>query len=360
MLFPEIYVNARFLTQPITGVQRFAIEISKQLKKIIPGINFIAPKAIIHQLIAEELEVITFGSYSGHVWEQIELPLFLKKCGAVLLLNLANTAPLFFDKNIITIHDLAFKVNPQWFSKPFSIYYNWLIPKISRKALHIFTVSEASKKEINKLIGIPAHHITVAYNAVSNNLEIKANQSTNRLNIPEKYILSVASVDPRKNLLCLIDAYVKLALPGFKLCLVGRKYKVFAESNLFALIKANSNIIFLEDTSDTELALLYQHAQVFVYPSFYEGFGIPNLEAMALQCAVITSDIPVFREVCGEAALYFNPDDSSQLAEKIATLLSNPENKNRMKQKGKIQAEKFNWFNSAQKYEQIVLKLLIN
>ena len=148
-------VNSRFLTQNITGVQRFAIEISKQLKKLLNSkIQFVAPKNIIHKDLAEELDVKVIGYNTGHLWEQIDLPLYLSSIGKPLLLNLSNTAPLFYKNKIVTIHDVAFKRFPQTYSFKFRMFYNLLIPIILKNSKHILTVSEFSKNEINKIYGI--------------------------------------------------------------------------------------------------------------------------------------------------------------------------------------------------------------
>jgi len=145
-----IVVNSRFLTQKITGVQRHAIELSLQLKQLRPDIKFVAPKNIIHTDIASLLKVETVGTRTGHLWEQISLPRYLKKHNKekTLLLCLANTAPLYYKNKIVTIHDVSFLANPQWFDKKFYYFYRFLIPRIARNAQTVITVSEFSKKEI--------------------------------------------------------------------------------------------------------------------------------------------------------------------------------------------------------------------
>src|SRR5687768_11068529 len=138
-------VNARFLTQPITGVQRFAIEISKELKKANPQIKFIAPKEIIHHNLANELNAQLYGKMSGHFWEQLELPAYLKKQHSPLLINLANLAPVTYNNYIATIHDLSFLQFPKSYSRKFYYYYKFLIPKIAGRAKKIITVSENAR-----------------------------------------------------------------------------------------------------------------------------------------------------------------------------------------------------------------------
>src|SRR3972149_8611226 len=146
-----IIVNSRFLTQKITGVQRNAIEISRELRKLYPDITFISPQNIYHRNIASELNVILFGRLRGHLWEQIDLHRYLNKNNKPLLLNMANTAPISYKNQIVTICDLSFLRHPEWFSKTFYFYYRFLIPKIVKNSLKIVTISKFSKNEIMDL-----------------------------------------------------------------------------------------------------------------------------------------------------------------------------------------------------------------
>lgn len=121
-----IYVNARFLTQPITGVQRYSLEISLQLKQLMPSIRFVAPQNVIHPEMVEALGVELVGSRTGHAWEQIDLPRFLRSNGSPLLVNLANTAPLLYGNKISTLHDIAFERFPKTSRGSFAWPISWL------------------------------------------------------------------------------------------------------------------------------------------------------------------------------------------------------------------------------------------
>jgi len=304
----EIYINARFLTQKTTGVQRFAIEIAKNLHQLNPAIKFIAPKNIIHHDLAEELGVISFGFLKGHLWEQIELPIYLSTKGNPLLINFCNTAPLLYQNKIVSIHDLAFMVNPKWFSKKFATFYNYLIPQIAKSAKHIITVSNSSKKEIENLIGINPTKISVVYNGITFKSSTGINQpeAINKTN----YFLTVSSIDPRKNLQKLIEAFITWNPKDLKLVVIGGKNNNFSEAS----ITAHDSIVALGYVSDQELINYYQHAICFVYPSLYEGFGLPPLEALAFGTNVIASDIPSIREVCNDSILqYFDPNNTESI-----------------------------------------------
>ena len=143
-----IIINARFLTQPITGVQRVGIEWSKRLKKLRNDIVFVSPNNILHHELAEELEVEVIGRFKGHVWEQIDLYKYVISKGGPLLMSFGFTGPVFYNNQIVTIHDLGFKIYPERESFKFRLLYNILVPILIRKAKKILKVSEFSKKQI--------------------------------------------------------------------------------------------------------------------------------------------------------------------------------------------------------------------
>jgi glycosyltransferase involved in cell wall biosynthesis len=299
----SIYINGRFLTRSISGVERFSIEICNALVKINPNIKIIAPKKAKNQKSINNSNVIYFGKYSGHFWEQVILPIFLKRNNKPLLLNLANTAPVFYSKKIISIHDIAFKEHPEWFNTIFSKYYNFLIPLLLKTSNHVLTVSEFSKEQIYKSYTIAKSKISVIYNGLS---ESFLNNSVNTTPIDYKYILTVASLQPRKNLLRLIEAYKQISNPEFKLVIVGSSNKVF--KTVFNKSNINyENVIIKENINDKELGSLYKGAEKFIFPSLYEGFGLPILEALHFNCPVAASNIPVFKELFGYVISYFDP-----------------------------------------------------
>ena len=141
----HIVVNARFLTQSITGVQRFAIEVCLKLKDLVDDIEFVTSANVAQQEVFDALDAKIIGKFHGHLWEQIDLPQYLKRKGAPLLINLANTAPLFYKNKVVTIHDVAYKVFPQTYPKSFLMFYSFMIPKLLYGSKHVITVSEFSK-----------------------------------------------------------------------------------------------------------------------------------------------------------------------------------------------------------------------
>lgn len=163
-----LIINSRFLTQQITGVQRFAIEISLRLKDMLKdNVLFVAPNNIVQFEIAKQLNVKIIGKHTGHLWEQWDLPKWLKHNGSPLLLNLCNLAPLRYKNKISTIHDIAFERYPQTFSKKFLVVYRFMIPRIIASSKYVITVSEFSKREIVDTYSVEEQNVKVVYNAVN-------------------------------------------------------------------------------------------------------------------------------------------------------------------------------------------------
>jgi len=253
-----IVINSRFLTQKTTGVQRFATELSKELKKMDLSIIFVAPNNIICKELADYFNVQRFGRFSSHLWEQIELPIYLRKLNNPLLLNFSGLGPIFYKNKIMTIHDLSFLSHPEWFSRRYFFFYK-IMTRISIKySKYILTVSEFSKNEIMTTFCVSKDKIKKIYNAISWNIK------NHKTNYKSKYILTVSSLDPRKNLDNLINAFNIINLENYKLVIVGERNKIFRNTNLiFFPLK---NVVFTGFVSDEELKKLYNNATLFIHP----------------------------------------------------------------------------------------------
>ena len=351
----RLVVNARFLTQHMTGVQRYAVEICLELKRMKGNdIVFVSPCDIVQKKYAELLNVQVIGQNKGHLWEQVDLPNFLRKQGRPLLLNLCNTAPLFYRNKIVTVHDVAFRAYPQTFSKSFLYFYKFMIPRIMRTARKVITVSEFSKTEITKYYGVPEENISVVYNAVSEIFK------PNTANNGENYFLAVSSMNYRKNFIYILDAFCKYQEQGGKECLyiIGDlKNASFKEMDL-SKYTSNPKIKFLGRVSDEELIKYYNNAIAFVYPSFYEGFGIPPLEAQACGCPAICAKASCLPEVFGDSVLYCNPYDSDSLVSSFQKIISDNVLRKALQDKGFINTRKYSWENSAKRLRDIIANLV--
>lgn len=302
-------INGKFLTQSLTGVQRYAAEITRHLASINSNFSVITSHGKIQEGIITDKQILRTGQKANPFWEQFTLPGYLKKKQQPLLLNLCNTAPVLYKNKIVCIHDISFIRNPSWFSTSFYTYYKLVIPLIIKSSRHIITVSNFSKMEIMDYYKLPADKISVVTGGVSSLLNYKNSQDSNPATFTKPFFLFVGSIDPRKNLLTLLKAFVQSGITNTALFIVGASNKSFNKSKTSELSQYHNrpNIHFLQKVNDQQLHSLYKNARALIVPSFYEGFGLPVIEALSLGCPVIASDIPVFREVAEGLVNYFDP-----------------------------------------------------
>ena len=344
-----IYINGKFLTQQITGVQKFALEITCQLIKINSQIRILVPKdkPIYYHDKSLQDRFVQIGTGNIFSWEQITLPRFLKSKNNPLLLNFTGLGPIYYKNKITTIHDLSFCEHPEWFSKKYALTYRALTPIAAKNSRQIITVSNYSKNVIIEKLGVEASKTRVIYNAV-NGCKCKP-EITRRA----KQILAVGSLDPRKNLERLIKAFLKWNNMEYKLIIVGGKQKSFSKLNF----PQNENIIFTGYVTDDALHKYYCSSEIFIYPSLYEGFGIPPLEAMSHEVPVITSDATSLPEVCGDAAIYIDPHSVDSIANALKRVTSNAVLKKDLVELGLKNTSRFSWEKSAQKIDNIISSL---
>jgi glycosyltransferase involved in cell wall biosynthesis len=307
-----VYINGKFLSQKMSGVQRYASEICKNLdsKITVAAAADHQDDAVYH--LNKPLEVI--GNKGGILWEQFTLPTSLRSKGSPLLISLCNAAPVFYPNKITCLHDIAFTLYPQYFSKKLVLYYRWLIPKVLNRSRHIITVSEFSKREISSYYHIDPAHISVVPNASTFSA-----YSTHPLpRVQERpYFLFVGSLDPRKNLITLLKAFRQAKREDADLIVVGAGHASFASNPAIDAYRTDSNIIFTGYISDEQLRAYYGGALALINPSFYEGFGLPVVEALSMNCPVLASSIDAFKEVGGTDIEYFNAADVSELSDLI-------------------------------------------
>ena len=346
----NIYINARFLIQPITGVQRFSIELCKELVKIRDDLIFLVPSKsdILDRYLSEKFNIVEVKGGFGHFWEQYTLPKYLNKKGKPLLLNLGNTAPVSYKNKIFTHHDITYVKYPESYTFTFRNIYKVMTALNYKNSLSFITVSEFSKKDISDFYKVDMENIHVLYNGVSS--KFKVNNSSNwARHIP--FALAVSSPNYHKNFSSLIDAFNKIDNP-IELKIIGSSSSVFKNSKSH---QVNPKINFLGRLSDNELIELYQNAEFFVFPSLYEGFGIPPLEAQACGCPVISSNAASLPEVLQDSAYYFNPEDINSIKDAILEVLNNSSLRKTLKNKGVNNVQRFSWHSSASK-----LDLLLN
>ncbi|WP_010270039.1 glycosyltransferase family 4 protein [Paenibacillus senegalensis] len=348
-----VYINGRFLTQSTTGVQRVAIEVVKSLDDLIadgvihPDCSFkiLAPKHIKQQLSLRHIPIMQVGRLTGHAWEQIELPLY---SGGNLLLNLCGPAPLLKRKQIVTIHDAAVFANSENFSAKFTAWYRFLFRSLKYRSKKWITVSQFSKDELQKYVRIREQNISV-YHLGADHME-KTQADPRILQKHELtdggYILAVSSKSPNKNFGAIIQSLELLQAADFQCVIVGGAHNPVFQSGK-AGVTASSRVKFIGYVTDEELKALYEHAACFVFPSFYEGFGLPPVEAMACGCPVIAAESASIPEVCGSGALYCNPYQAEDIADKIKLLLHNDPLRRQLRQTGQEHAAQYRWRKTA-------------
>lgn len=344
-------VNGRYLTQKATGVHRYAFEICNKLHEM--GVDFhVAVPNEIHPDYKFNFKVVKCGSLNTHLWEQISLPRYLKRIGSPLLISFTGCGPINYSNQIMTIHDVSHERYPEWFSKNYYRFYHYMMPRIGKKAHAVLTVSEFSKKEIVDTLGINAEKIHVVHSNVPfhNKPSKEEILSFTRNPEAEKYILAVSSMDPRKNFIRLVEAFDKIKDKSVKLYIIGMSFKAFNTPDLQKLI--GENVHLPGYIPDEKLQTMYQNALLSVYPSLYEGFGLPPLESMTYGCPAINSDIPALREVSQDAALYVDPYNVDDITQKIEQLLVDEPLRKELQEKGLLQIKKYSWDKSAkQVYE---------
>ena len=223
--------------------------------------------------------------------------------------------------------------------------------------MKIVTVSDFSRQELMTHFQIPEHKISVIPNAVSRQFRQMAAEAEWMENPHGEYILAVSSIEPRKNFPNLIRAFNRLKLEDTKLLIVGSRESIFHNPELSSLVEGNPNIHFTGYVTDRELAGLYRHAKLFVFPSFYEGFGIPPLEAMACGCPTVVSRAASLPEVCGDASHYVDPESVESIASGITDVLTDEGYRNTLIERGKKQVNQYDWDRSARQYLQLVESL---
>lgn len=343
----KIYINARFLLQHPTGVERYAFEMCCALVRTGANITLLCPKHgdIDSAYDVSSFNICRYGLGKSHLWEQLILPFFFLFKKNYIVISFTGLGSILVPHKYMTIHDLSFLVNRSWFSNAYYWYYKIMTPLAVKTSKGIITVSEFSKKEILRFYSfVSPDDIHVIYNAVDNN------KFYDRKETRQNFFLAVSSIDPRKNFKSLLDAFHDLG--DYKLKIVGGTNKVFGNVDK---CDSNNNIEFLGRVSDAELSALYSRAAAFIFPSLYEGFGLPPIEAMASACPVLVSDIQVMHEVCQSSACYFDSLNPKAIHQAIRSFIElNPLEKDDLMNKGLENVKRFSWNESAKKLLNII------
>ena len=354
-----IAINGRFLSQPVTGVQRYAHELLRELDNLLASqpaasqpVEVLAPPNIHHPPAYKSLLVRKVGRLTGHAWEQLELPFH---CRGKLLFSPCGGPPLLHNCHVVTIHDAAEFATPHAYSAAYGIWYRWLHKRIAGAAHRVIAVSEFSKLEIVRWCNIPPAKISVTHLGSDHLAAIQPDASIlSRHHLAKgSYVLAVSSHNANKNFQGVVRAINFYPGNPPPIVIAGSmNSQVFGDSGHLP-----PSVIQIGRVSDAQLRALYESAGCFVFPSFYEGFGLPPLEAMASGCPVIAANIPVLRETCGPAAVFCNPADPSDIANQIAQVMTNSNTRSNLIEQGLAHTAGFRWSVTAQRTWEILQEI---
>ncbi|MDR3001206.1 MAG: glycosyltransferase family 4 protein [Fibromonadaceae bacterium] len=309
-------INGKFLTQRVTGTQRYAFEIVKSLDKISENlnINLVVPKNAKNVPNMTNIKIIRYGIFTGFLWEQISFVFYLLLNKSISV-NLCGVCPALKPRAVTVLHDIRNCVHKEWMPTKIQaksaaywhVFQSWVICKFSKK---IITVSEFSKSEIVKYYKVNTEKISIIPNAWQH---ISTSSSRSREKNLDSYFFAMSSIARHKNFKWVLEVAKRNLNLHFKIAgnFNPNRFEEKLDFDKF------SNVEFLGYVSDEEAKDLMQNAKAFLFPSIYEGFGIPPMEALALGTPVIVSDISVLREVYGSSAHYVDPYDYDVNLDKV-------------------------------------------
>ncbi|MBT6053518.1 MAG: glycosyltransferase family 4 protein [Candidatus Scalindua sp.] len=362
----RIGINASKYSDVHTGVGRFTNILCHHISELNSNYDFYMYTAIkanqLHKISGRNVRIRRAGlnlqsNISRILWEQVALPYYSSRDELDLFHYTDHALSVMEGVRpcIITVHDIAFILFPHLFNRTRRMYKKFIFERLINKADIIITPSNSTKNDLKRYCEINEEKIKVVHYGVEKRFlpisKSKVEGYRSRNSLPSRMILSVGTLEPRKNIVTLIKAFAKLREKGFidyKLVVAGSKgwlYKeIFKEIGTRGLQK---EVLFLGNVADEDLPNLYNCADLFVYPSLYEGFGLPPLEAMACGVPVITSNTSSLPEVVGDAGIMVDPTDVNSLFEKMCQILGDSELRHYMKNMGLERAKLFSWRKTA-------------
>ena len=371
----KIAINTRFLLKnKIEGIGMFTQEIFKRVVQLMPEheFYFLFDRAYDESFVfAKNVIPITISPPARHpvlwyIWFEHAIPKVLKKHHIDLFISpdgfgsLSTIVP-----QIVTIHDLGFEHYPE--HTPFLVrhFYQYFTPKYCQKASKLIAVSNATKQDIISKYGVDENKISIVFNGFEDCRYIINNEQAQSLSIIDKrisdktpYFIFIGAVHPRKNVLNLLKAFELFKQTftlNYQLLIVGRNAWMNAElETYYQQMKYKNDVIWIENIERVDLLQLLQNAFALCYPSWFEGFGIPIIEAMSLGVPVITSNTSSMAEIAANAGIMVAPDNIQEIATAMHLLTSDNALRQDLIDKGKIRAKEFDWNKSALQVVQLI------
>ena len=300
-------------------------------------------------------------------WEQLALPLELRRARVDLLHALGFVSPLVWrGPTVVTVYDLSFLLFPELFNRANRLYLRQLAPPSFRRASHVIAISEHTRQDVIRLCGVSPERVTAIHLAADARFSPAdpnaVAQFRRELRVPESYILYMGTLEPRKNVATLVRAYAELRrMNHVSHTLVLAGARGWQYEPIFALVRElglQKHVWFPGFIPAEEQALWYTAADVFAYPSLYEGFGLPVLEAMACGTPVVASNSSSLPEVVGEAGVLVEPTNVRALAEALAQLLENDSHRAKLREAGLARARSFSWRRTAEETVEVYRRVL--
>ncbi len=301
-------IDGIFLTRKLTGIQRFAMNMVKELDKLaLPGqFELLVPESCPGSMDLKNIRMVKYGKRKGYIWEQTDLSHYIKKNKAKGLF-LENAVPLTCRRGVVALHDISLAVNPGLFAKGLRgavtvAVWKLIYRAIVRSDMHIVTVSQFSKSEIKRVYGVSDRRISVIYNSWQHMDNIEADESVFGRICASKgnYYFSLATKAPNKNLDWVLAAAE--SNPDDTFVIAGKGTEYIAGSSKCP------NVMTAGYITDSESKALMRGCRAFLFPTFYEGFGLPPIEALASGApGIVVSDTPCMHEIYGNIAAYIDP-----------------------------------------------------
>lgn len=362
----RIAIDIRTINKPRSGVGYYVTNLIHEFQKIDHENSY----CLISNNGAYESEFKTQPNFENHrtwisnenhvvgdLWESFFLPRLLKKKNVDVFHGPAFMIPLRFTdlKTVVTIHDIVAFIKPETVPLKYALYMRFLIKLVVDKADKVITPSESTKKDLIERLGVPEEKVEVVYEAVSRHftpvngfygqVDVKK-----KYGIRDRYMLFVGNLEPRKNLIRLMKAFElarKKLGSDFQLVICGKKGWLYKDILQTYNEVNKGDIILTNYVGDEDLVNLYRNADMFVFPTLYEGFGLPVLEAMGCGAPVVTSNVASLPEITGDAAVLIDPLDVWQISEAMVKVALSDSLRRDLRKKGIDQAAKFCWSKTA-------------